>query len=643
MQNHADKYYFDLWRFEVISGGKNVAEQKVLTDSSVGYLGKHTLLRPQRPLGESVVLDQPENVTSPDTWSPVKPALQKPNKDVSVGGIFNQTLDRNRHYLVNAFTVNDILYDFRERAGWTDLKKDRDYWSFWVDPLRGSNAGRYLMGAGNQLRWKDDAELRKGLNEIVDGIVECAEPNGYMLAFPERNILYHETAGYSRSWLTQGLIEAGISGNTKAFPLLRHFYDWYNACPYLPEVFLRGGFGIQGTIGCTRVFADTPIGVPADVQTVQRYYQLNFWLKQLTERDPDAIWQYPYDRPHNYLIGALNAYLQMYMATGDTTYREAVLGGWDIFHDYFEHTGGSISIYEPFYRFYPPKSYLLGTESEFCGSSFWAFLNQQFHLLYPDDEKYVSEIEKTIYNVALANQEENGKIRYHIPLIGHKHHGNDGNTCCEGQGTRLLGALPEFIYAIASDGLYIDLYNESSINWQQDGQELSLQLHSAFPEKPEVDIQLSLKKSIRSNIRIRVPSWATLDMAVLVNGKKVATGKSGTYISLDRIWKNKDKITFTLPMGFRLTKYAGIAEGYQGKEVYALQYGSILMALTGGNEESITTLPVSASELAAKLKPIADKPLHFSIDGVDKSIRYVPYYEIGDELFTCYPVFQSSK
>ena len=39
------------------------------------------------------------------------------------------------------------------------------------------------------------------------------------------------------SWFTQGLIEAGKAGNTKAFPLLRGMYDWFDdpdLNPYQP-------------------------------------------------------------------------------------------------------------------------------------------------------------------------------------------------------------------------------------------------------------------------------------------------------------------------------------------------------------------------------------------------------------------------
>lgn len=54
---------------------------------------------------------------------------------------------------------------------------------------------------------------------------------------------------------------------------------------------------------------------------------------------------------------------------------------------------------------------------ETCGSSFWTRINQRLHRLFPDVETYVAEIERSIYNVALANQGVNGSgIRYFTNL-----------------------------------------------------------------------------------------------------------------------------------------------------------------------------------------------------------------------------------
>jgi DUF1680 family protein len=637
---------FELWRFEVISGGRDVAEGKTLSDSNNGPLGKHSLLRPQRPAGENVWYDRPEQVTAPETWQPVNAPLRTPRNGVTVGGLFKQTFDRNIQYLLRSFSVHDMAHNFLERANKEAGKFDGPS-NWFTRGLGGSIAGRFLMGAGNTLRWENHAELRRRMDELVDYIELCATPEGYIYGYPERTTLQGQNNAYARGWLSQGLVEAGIAGNPKAWPLLRRGGDWFNSSPYLPEMLMRVPIGNQGMVANSRTYLDTNIGVPGDIQVLQRYFQLNFWLEQLVRRDPSAIWEYQYERVHSYLIIVLNAYMDLYMATGHAHYLDAMHGAWDLFHEHFTHTGGSISVIESYTfppRQFPPKSYHLRMSTgELCGNVFWAVFNEQLRVLYPADngEKYVAEIEKSIYNIGIANQDPEGNIRYHAHLLGTKANGSCMGSCCEGQGTRFFGMLPEFIYKIAADGLYVDLYNESSVEWEQNGKKLSVHQHSDFPLAPDVKLHLTLTEPVKSKIRIRVPSWATGKMSLLVNGKKAAAGNPGTYVTLERVWKNNDVISFTLPMGFRLTKYAGITEDFKDKETYALEYGPLLMSLAGNEiSNGLWHLPFTAKELTAKLKPVAGRPLHFRIEGESHSLEYVPYYEIGKgEPFTCYPFF----
>ncbi len=357
-------------------------------------------------------------------------------------------------------------------------------------------------------------------------------------------------------------------------------------------------------------------------------------MQQLIDKDVDAIWKYPYDRPHCYLILSLESFLDLYMATGDRQYLDAAVGGWELFNEYYEHIGGSISISE--LSPYPPKSYLLRSGTgELCGNSFWAFLNQRFHLLYPEEEKYVAEIEKSIYNVAIANQTADGKIRYHARLIDRKEDGTDINTCCEGQGTRLFGALPEFIYTQADDGVYVDLFAASSFAWEQDGTPIKLTMQTEFPYSPEVDIEISTHKKMPCKIRIRIPSWCAGLMEIFINGEPFqTTGFPGSYVTLDRTWSNKDKIHFSLPMNFRFTRYKGNEPDFKDKNAYAIEYGPLLMAVIGDSVKNGCIELTTAREFP-NVEPTEENPLHFTAQ--EGNLRLIPYYEVSDEPFTCYP------
>lgn len=629
----------------VLSDGKDIAEGCPATESHPSENSNLQLItRPPRPQGEFVVTDNPGNVMAVETWKPVAFKAQTPGSGVKLGeGLFKKTMENNISYLMNSFTFDQLVRNFRLKAGLPVEPLEQRFRNMWFMSLPGSEAARFLTGAGNTLRWMEHPGLRKRMDDIVDVIDQCKEPDGYLMAFPKHTIFDHENGAYTRSWVSQGLIEAGYAGNKKAFPLLRGFYDWFNESEYLPEMLRRVRQGTQGIIPITRTYF-SPVGKPKDIQVVQQYFQENYWMEAMAKRDPDAIWKYPYDRPHNYLVTGIEPYLDMYIATGARKYLDAVTGAWDLFHDNWEHIGGSLAINEGNFL-YEPKSYHLRKQTgELCGNSFWIKLNQRFHLLNPDEEKYISEIEKSIYNVAIANQYGPEGIRYFAKLVDRKygdhvpntHHCM--NTCCEGQGTRIYGSLPEYIYSTAEDGIYVNLFAASEIGFQLTGNPVSLKMETRFPYDPKVTIEVKTGQAVKSRIRIRIPSWASGKMAVKVNGSLAGSGEPGSYLVLDRTWKTGDQIAFVLPMEFKVTKYTGIEPGFEDNH-YALEYGPVLMAMVGVKARKegfgVKTTPGNLKKL---LKPVEGNPLRFTIVG-ESEFEYWPYFEVQDEPFSCFPEF----
>jgi len=387
----------------------------------------------------------------------------------------------------------------------------------------------------------------------------------------------------------------------------------------------------------------TPVGKPEDIQVIQRYYQENYWLEGLAKHNTDVVWQYPYDHPHNYLITDFEAYLDIYRATGDPRYLDAMKGAWDLYHDNWEHVGGSIAITE--FGEFPPKSYRLNAQISFCetgetcGNVFWARFNQRFHLMHPDEEKYVNEIEKSIYNVGLANQAGSSGIAYHARLVGFK--GDQfvpltTNSCCEGQGTRLLGSLPEYIFSVAPDGLFVNLFEPSAIHWTHAGTEMEISMSGNFPMTPDVTIDIKASRPVQAKIRIRVPSWAAGPMEIRVNQESTVSGKPGSYVTLDRTWSAGDKVGFTLPMQLTLTRYTGL-DKIEGHERFALEYGPVLLALLGSDSAALKVKSQHHEDILKQIRQDPDRPLHFTIDG-HPEFTYLPYWQMGTDPFTCFPV-----
>ena len=630
-------YTLTLAKIAVLSHGTDVAiGGKVSADAEHGNLELTAqLTRPYRQDGEEILHDNPESVTNPATWTPPKFKAQVPRTGVTLhGGLFQQAMENNIEYLLASCPTADLLRQFYERTGKVKDFKPVGSQKFWEEDLAGSNAGRYLMGAGNTVRWIHNPELQHRLDAVVDGIAECREPNGYIMAYPADTIFYSERAAYTRAWLTHGLLEAAYSGNEKALPMLRGYYDWFNRQSFLPEM-LRGAIqGGQGMVGNTRVGA-SPVGVAKDAQVIQQYYQEDEWLRGLARREEAQVWQYPYDRPHCYLLTNLEAYLDMYLITGHPIYFDAVLGAWELYRAHWQQAGGSISIIE--FEVDPPDSnYLSQKLGELCGNSFWVFLSQRFQQLNPEDERFAAEIEKSIYNVGIANQDGGSGLRYHTILEGKKEKSTHENTCCEGQGTRLLGSLPEHIYSIAPDGLFVHLYEPSTVRWAHKDRVMELTVKTQFPLANKVEATVKTEAPAEANLRIRVPSWAAAEMTVSVNVQPAGSGEPGRYLSLNRKWSNGDKIEFSLPAAIRARRYAG-ADQIQGHARQAIEYGPILLAAVGSSNVALTLAPGHDLEnLSEYLEPIEGSPLQFSVRG-NPGQKFIPYWQVADEEFTCYP------
>lgn len=635
-------FMLSLAKMAVLSDGADVAVGcKVSADEQYGNSELlPQLTRPPRQDGEAIRRDNPHAVTNPASWNPAKFKAQAPRSGITLnGGVFETAMRNNIEYLLSSYSTDDLLRQFYERTGKVKNFKPTGSQVFWEEDLAGSNAGRFLMGAGNTVRWIDQPELQRRLNDVVDGIEECRQPNGYIMAYPEDTIFYSERAAYTRAWLTHGLLEAAYSGNTKALPMLRGYYDWFNQQNFLPDM-LRGAIqGGQGMVANTRVGASS-VGKPEDAQVIQRYYQEDGWLHGLAKREKEQVWQYPYDRPHCYLLTNLEAYLDMYLITGDPLYYDAVLGAWELYRAHWQQAGGSISIIE-FEKNPPDSNSLKQLLGELCGSSFWVFLSQRFQLLHPDDERFATEIEKSIYNVGMANQDAGHGLRYHTILEGKKEKSTRENTCCEGQGTRLLGSLPEHIYSIAPDGLYVHLYEPSTIRWQQGSQAMKLTVETRFPMETAVHATVNTSAQAQANLRIRVPSWADGEMKISVNGKPAGVGSAGRYVALNRTWRDGDTIAFTLPAAVRAKRYAG-ADQVDGGARYAFEYGPILLAAVGSSKTQISSDGgLDAKHLASQLKPIDGSPLYFEVRG-NPGVKFMPYWQVSQEEFTCYPSIRTA-
>ncbi|MFA6948055.1 MAG: beta-L-arabinofuranosidase domain-containing protein, partial [Eubacteriales bacterium] len=351
------------------------------------------------------------------------------------GGLFSDVYENNKQFL-RKLDMGAMMYWFDKKTGTpTDATP---YTGHFEDNLKGSTLSMFLMGAANSLRWSDDEELARRVHILMERLRTAADADGFLMPVDERDFAHREYPHYVRIWLTYALCAVGLSCGEGAYDILRRWQDWFNSCPDLPIIkYLELAF--QGIVASTYVYT-TPIGEKLDIDKTIEAYEEPWRLAQFMRRERDcvSIRHQPGREPHAHgsELEGIEGYLDLYRATGRNYYLTAVLGAWELYRADWQHVGGGIVMCEGMEQNYPGCYWLdmKNNYNELCCTSFWIFLNQRLHRLFPDREVYVGEIEKSLYNVAIANQDGGDGIRYFAYLEGHKQESGLVHCCC-GVGT----------------------------------------------------------------------------------------------------------------------------------------------------------------------------------------------------------------
>jgi uncharacterized protein len=231
-------------------------------------------------------------------------------------------------------------------------------------------------------------------------------------------------------------------------------------------------------------------------------------------------------------------------------------------------------------------------------------------------------------------------------------------TCCPPNIERLFESLPGYFYGTSRDGVYVNLYGNSQLDWHlEDGSGLKLTQSTTYPWAGDIRLTVEPERPSEWTLYLRWPAWAsTAD--VLVNGQivQVPGNKRGSYIAISRTWNRGDNVVLTLGMQTvpmvsnpRVSDTYGKVAIQRGPLVYALEQvdqggvtlGDLFIRPTGpGTAEvkkdllgGVTVLKLSG--LAAE-RSYVDEPLYqplANLSGHSKrpvTLTFIPYYAIGN-------------
>jgi hypothetical protein len=125
--------------------------------------------------------------------------------------------------------------------------------------------------------------------------------------------------------------------------------------------------------------------------------------------------------------------------------------------------------------------------------------------------------------------------------------------CCSGTFPQLAADYHVSTYFRSPDGVYVNLYTPSSVEWTEGGAKLGLQQVTGYPFDNKIEIRVSGSQPAAYTLYLRIPAWAKSDPVVTVNGQQVQGDiQTGTFTAVKRSWKDGDRIEIELPMPLRL-------------------------------------------------------------------------------------------
>ena len=298
---------------------------------------------------------------------------------------------------------------------------------------------------------------------------------------------------------------------------------------------------------------------------------------------------------------------------------------------------------------------------ETCNSYNMLKLTEDLFRMEPQ-AKYTEFYERTLFNHIRSSQHpEHGGYVY-FTSTRPRHYRvysapNEAMWCCVGTGMENHGKYNQFIYTHSENALYVNLFVASEVNWSEKG--IRLKQTTGFPEEEQTRLEIT-EGNAAFDLNLRYPSWAKADgFSITVNGKLVEVNvEKGSYVTLSRNWKKGDVILVQFPMENTTVAMPNVPE-YQ-----AFMHGPILLGAKTGTEDlggiiagdsrlgqypSGKFLPVDQapilitedlSALANQLEPIANKPLHFTLDtkvlNSDKNLELEPFANIHDARYMTY-------
>jgi uncharacterized protein len=589
---------------------------------------------------------------------------------------FAAAVAADRDYML-ALDPDRLLAPFRREAGLAPRKPSYGNWE--SSGLDGHTAGHYLSALADMIASgsdTQDGEFRRRLDYMVAELALCQKTNGdgYVGGVPGSRELWPQVAAgqiealkgkwvpwYNLHKTFAGLRDAYlIAGNEQAREVLLGLGNWCDRVTAgLSAARMQQMLGAEHG-GMNEVLADI-YAITGDEK----------FLK-LAQRFCHQAVLNPLEHQQDRLTG-LHANTQipkviglerLATLTGD---KEAAAGArffWENVTGHRSVAFGGNSVSEHFNATNDFERMIESREGpETCNSYNMLRLTEQLFAAEPK-AAYADFYERTLFNHLLSaiNPATPGLV-YFTPIRPEHYRvysqPDQCFWCCVGTGMENPGKYGEFIYARATNGLFVNLFIPSELTATNLG--LKLRQQTKFPDEARTQLQIKLKHPAVFTLYLRHPAWvASGGFAVRVNGRPVSVASApSSYAALRREWHDGDRVDIELPMHTTVERLP------DGSDWVAILHGPIVLASPDGTNDlvglrandarmghvasgpmipldQVPVLLATADQLPDHVVPDpAAGPLHFQLKDVVEpaaanGLPLVPFFRIHDARYQMY-------
>jgi DUF1680 family protein len=527
-----------------------------------------------------------------------------------------------------------------DMGGWYDLTgfslEHNDFHGF----IAGHSFGQYLSGLARAYAVTGSEPTRAKVNRLVKGYAETLDPKA-------KFFVNYRLPAYTYDKLSCGLIDAHEFAHD---PMAMQVHEklTHAITAYLPEKALSRQEQRSRPHRDTSYTWDETYTLPENLFLAYQRSGDPFYRDMAKRYLEDDTYFNPLSRGNNVLpfehayshVNAFSSAMQAYITLGSEKHLRAAQNGFDmLLKTQSFATGG----WGPNEGFGEPGTGQLGdslglTHASFetpCGA-YGHFKITRYLLRITKNPQYGDSMERVLYNTILGAWpiQADGTSFYYsdYAATGKKVWYGQKWPCCSGTFPQLAADYHISTYLRSADGVYVNLFSPSRVQWNDGGARLGLTQNTKYPFDNKIQIEVSGSQSKDYTLYVRIPSWATPDPVLSVNGARVSdAAQPGTFAAIRRTWKDGDRVELELPMPLRLETI----DANHPKLVALMQGPLVLLAIADSQ-------PSFDRNALLEARPANNASGDWFADSADGSrVTMRPFMNIDKESYSTYVLLKS--